>query len=407
VTLLKMEDPDVESSTWNNASDREGSDIREPLSLPPAEERAPENIFKKAVCGPSKTRKYILIFLFIVAAISFIVTSAYYIIPIVVQNTIDETQLELNSVSLTNVAPTMCMMTVKGTLQKSRGIAATLHETVISVYSDVDVDKEAESSALALQNLTEAKVGEFVFPRLESSGLETPLDFETIFLITDVLSFEELTANFITTGEAHLNLVGKLCVTTVGRTICDLLFSKVFVISGPKLGGDSDSTGRLPSNDSSLGGIRLLDYSLYRETFATTSLRIHAVIELNSTGKISITPLGDVTFDLWWNQLWLGYVTGKNMSLLPGSNVFDMDGYIDPMGHDGVYNVVTKMKFLTQLWDLIFRKSPVKVTVVGRSCSIPLYDAAIKSINTSFEMKLFHNEETQMVMRSLLSEVRN
>jgi len=93
--------------------------------------------------------------------------------------------------------------------------------------------------------------------------------------------------------------------------------------------------------------------------------------------------------------------------LLPGSNVFDMDGYIDPMGHDGVYNVVTKMKFLTQLWDLIFRKSPVKVTVVGRSCSIPLYDAAIKSINTSFEMKLFHNEETQMVMRSLLSEVRN
>jgi len=108
---------------------------------------------------------------------------------------------------------------------------------------------------------------------------------------------------------------------------------------------------------------------------------------------------------LLWKNLWLGNLTGTNISLHPGTNLLELVGVLDPLRSlrdVGFFEMVKNLKILNELRSYIQSASePPMMFVVGTGCSVPLYASAIQTINQTFPLTILPGEIIKSLEKKL------
>lgn len=236
-------------------------------------------------------------------------------------------------------------------------------------------DRRLQSSLV----LPEQVMGFMTLPSIAMSGHITRTAFTTVFNVADRNLWDEFLVELIQHGEAMWVFKGDVTVKAIGMTFRDLPFNKEIIVKGPPL-------------SSSDGGEKIFEIMDF-DMSGSTKDEIHLDLEVRyvNQGNSNIVPLGDMYLDLIYNNVYIGEVFGRDLSVYKGNNTFRLVGLIDPWKTLQSVTLSSreheKSRITEVMADLVSRAlDPSKQTTImarGRGGSVSLYEAGIRALKLS------------------------
>ena len=201
-------------------------------------------------------------------------------------------------------------------------------------------------------------LGTMNMPQLTVIGSQdSPFDVNTNFTITDLDAFNAMTKDLINKPSVVWGISASVSLNALGLSFKDIEFSKSVVITAA--GGLQD--------------VNLLVFDLTQSTPDT----IHVILEVSiqNPSIVSIVPLGDLTFNLFYLGSGIGMMICDNATLVVGSNILHMSGNLVPEN----LTITSELfnRFLTG------QSTVVSATAASNASTLPLFNTALQGLTIS------------------------
>eukprot|EP00922_Rhytidocystis_sp_ex-Travisia-forbesii_P009808 GHVS01014358.1.p1 GENE.GHVS01014358.1~~GHVS01014358.1.p1 ORF type:complete len:2197 (-),score=380.89 GHVS01014358.1:402-6764(-) len=303
-----------------------------------------------------------LIFLLVFLPILFCV-----VVPGIVRSAVETSTFSLTSVTARNPHSDRVTLDVESLLNRQTSIGGTIRELVLTV--------EWQEQAIGLLTL----------PETVMAGSQTRVRFTDVLKVDDRDAWDGFLTQVIKEGEAEWRLRGEVAVSAIGMTFSNIPFDKTLLVKGPPMASSAhSSSGTSPPDEEKL--FRIIDMDLSSSTIDEVNLSLE--VEYNNIGKSNIIPLGDVQLSMFYKEVYIGPLFGKDLSVYQGTNTYRFNGQLDPWSvlqnlgggarEDMRASITSLMEELVSA--AIGGEGGVAVVAKGVGGSIELYQAGIRAL---------------------------
>ena len=197
---------------------------------------------------------------------------------------------------------------------------------------------------------------------------DSPVDAVANFTIVDMAVFNAMTSDMINLANITWSISASVTMHALGLPISNLTFEKDIVI--PAAAGLKD--------------VELLKFDLSKST--PTQVVLDVTVSIFNPSIVNIVPLGDLTFDLYYDGGYVGQLVSLDASLLMGNNSLTMTGLLAPE------NMTVASELFSRF--LADQSSVVIARGASNASSIPLFSPALQGVGLQ---TVFSGLSTQVV----------
>lgn len=285
---------------------------------------------RKVCCNKVTVWQLILITLITLGTLLLL---AYFVfVPNYIQKIINRTDLSFLSVTMRNITNSTVMISAQGVISAAGPISAII--------------SPSPQFQISYQNV---HIGFMDLPKISAKGGHATNLYITDNTITinNSSHFCQFSSDLLNSAQANWTIEGHVDVSVWNMRFHKFKFSKIVAIEGMKgLAGTTVQSFDIPGDGP--GHLKVaLNASIFNPSFVSMQI-------------------GDITFDVVFQNCTIGSVTAQNVTLLNGTNLYTMTGTIQPADNAGLQAVGV---FVNQYISGV--SSSVSVRGVGGSASAP------------------------------------
>lgn len=199
------------------------------------------------------------------------------------------------------------------------------------------------------------RFGSLAMPAISVIGnQDSPVDVEAKFTVLDAAVFAAMTKDLINSASITWVVEASVTLNALGLQFDAIEFSKELVI---------------PAADG-LRQVTLLQFDLSQST--DTEVIVDLEVAVQNPSIVSILPLGDLTFELYYEGAYVGMLVSWNASLAQGANRLRMAGQLAP------HNMTVASDLFSRF--LQDQSSLVAAVAAPNASSIRLFNAPLQGL---------------------------
>ncbi|KAK5808594.1 hypothetical protein F5H01DRAFT_382912 [Linnemannia elongata] len=233
----------------------------------------------------------------IIGIIIAVVLALYVIMPKIAQGLMNKATINFSQIDITNPSATSMDIVMVGDMDNTGPFHAD-----ISFPGTVTVSWNSKV------------LGTTVIPGTSTaSGGHGTLNLQSSFQVTDVAAFTEFSAYMLNAETFVWHLSGKLNVKALGHTVKDLDLDKDITVNAFH----------------GLSGIKIEKFSLPGDDPTGKGILVNIDTTVNNPSAIQMY-MGSLTLAISYKDTLMGYVTSSNLTMVRGSQILSMKGYLVP-----------------------------------------------------------------------------
>lgn len=360
-----------------------------------------------------------------------------WIIPFLIQSTLDATSIRFQRALLTHPQRRAFHLEAEALVERSRGQSVTLKSFPSKVFYvpspelatqhppprrqlQISTGQQAPKSAAALllRRLDPAApeqryaLGSMTIPEAVMSGRSSILAYNSTFHVLSQGVFDAFTRELLTRGQAQWVLEGRPDVELFGITYRRLAFKKTVQIEGPRLVDDLDDTNHPtmmngPSKEAETASavaaspeqknrraFRITAFDMNRDgddlsglsAASPVGIPLSVVGEFESEeGQAAVDPLGVLRIGILFNKTPITQLQStETVRLFPGTNHLAFSGVLPRLENCDI----EVRGAITDLFRSVLRGEAPVLEARGLTTSIPLYAGAIQTIRLTVPLRL-------------------
>ncbi|OAQ27885.1 hypothetical protein K457DRAFT_33537, partial [Linnemannia elongata AG-77] len=233
----------------------------------------------------------------IIGIIIAVVLALYVIMPKIAQGLMNKATINFSQIDITNPSATSMDIVMVGDMDNTGPFHAD-----ISFPGTVTVSWNSKV------------LGTTVIPGTSTaSGGHGTLNLQSNFQVTDAAAFTEFSAYMLNAETFVWHLSGKLNVKALGHTVKDLDLDKDITVNAFH----------------GLSGIKIEKFSLPGDDPTGKGILVNIDTTVNNPSAIQMY-MGSLTLAISYKDTLMGYVTSSNLTMVRGSQILSMKGYLVP-----------------------------------------------------------------------------